>query len=320
MKNSIGGYFELEDLVEQGKEFHASSAYKLVNGRSALLYLFNQIKPKKVLLPFYTCDTLVQPLSELNINYSFYSINASFLPEETTIDNDAFYILINYFGLIESQLLKWTETNRVTNFIVDNTHSFFSKPESYISFNSARKFFGVTDGAYLFTNGIQMQRGLAATEFDWSFLGLRKEGKVLEGYGLYKKNESSQPCSLISMSLKTQQQLTKIDYKYALAKRQQNFAILDSGLKKLNTLRNAVKNEVVPFAYPFLPAKPIAKHILYSLGIFFPTLWQEVIDRPGSKYSWEKKLSAELIPLPLDHRYGDEEMKYIVNNIQTLLK
>ena len=48
-----------------------------------------------------------------------------------------------------------------------------------------------------------------------------------------------------------------------------------------------------------------------------PTLWPDVLDRDNkNKFSFEEGLVNNLIPLPIDHRYGEEDMMIIVDAIQ----
>ena len=55
------------------------------------------------------------------------------------------------------------------NLIVDNAHSFYSKPSGLASFNSLRKFFqpkyGIKDGAYLYCNRVLEETFSQADEY-----------------------------------------------------------------------------------------------------------------------------------------------------------
>ena len=320
MVKNIGGFFEEETIGRYSGTFHSHNVIKLVNGRSALLFLLSAINPKRIKLPFYSCDSLLQPVKQLNIPYEYYAIDENFLPQINNIERDDFIILINFFGIQEKILLDWVQTNGVTNFVMDNTQSFFSKPDSYFAFNSARKFFGVTDGAYLFANDINNPVALTGIEFNNDFLKLRKNGDLAGGYELYKKNEIDQPCGFYKMSIASENILNGINYQDVMQKRSMNYDMLSSKLSSVNRLNYLSRIDNIPFTYPFHPIKPIDKILLYSAGIFPPTLWQEVLERPGQKFEWERKLAAELIPLPIDHRYAAEDMEYIISNILTLLK
>lgn len=320
MVKNIGGFFEEETIGRYSGLFHSPGAIKLVNGRSALLFLLAAINPKKIKLPFYSCDSLLQPIKQLKIPYEYYAIDENFLPQKNNIEKDDFIIFINFFGIQEKILLGWAQEFGVANFVMDNTQSFFSKSDNYFAFNSARKFFGLTDGAYLFAKDINSCAVLADIEFNNDFLNLRKNGDLARGYEFYKKNEIGQPCGFYKMSIASENILNGINYHYVMQKRSMNYDMLSSKLSSFNRLNYLSRIDNIPFAYPFHPIKSIDKTLLYNAGIFPPTLWQEVLERPGQKFEWERKLAAELIPLPIDHRYDAEDMEYIISNILTLLK
>ena len=148
--NAIGGYFGLE-LNRQSK-YHADSIY-LNTGRNALEYLLISGQYKKIYLPYYTCGVLLEPLKKLDLPYEFYSIDKNF---ETTFDlskvkaNECF-LYTNYFGIKDNFISKIK--TRCNNLIVDNAQAFYAKPLNNVdTFYSCRKFFGVADGSYLYTN------------------------------------------------------------------------------------------------------------------------------------------------------------------------
>ena len=62
----IGGYFELE--LPHGQEFH-SKAIALNSGRFCFEYLLKCRKSKKVYIPYYTCDSVIEPVIKLGIDY-----------------------------------------------------------------------------------------------------------------------------------------------------------------------------------------------------------------------------------------------------------
>lgn len=64
MNNPIGGYFsfELNSIYEK-----YSNAVKLNAGRYALEYILRARKYKKVYIPYYICDSVMQPINELGV-------------------------------------------------------------------------------------------------------------------------------------------------------------------------------------------------------------------------------------------------------------
>jgi len=320
MKKAIGGFFEMEEIGLNADPYHKLESLKLVNGRSALFVLLDYLKPRKVLLPFYSCDSLLQPILKLGIPFDYYSVDEGLLPQTGNFEESDFFIFINYFGLLEKELLAFAAEKNIKNFVVDNTQSFFSRPKDYYAFNSARKFFGVTDGAFLFLNSEPVSEKLSPSFFNNDFLRLRKDGNLQMSYALYKENELKQPCGMYQMSGDSDEILKRLNYSAIADKRKKNFIYLHNNLGSFNTFKFTLSPDTVPFAYPFVPVKQVQKQLLYDSGIFFPTLWEEVRAKNIIGFNWERKLSSYLIPLPIDHRYSLEDMDYIIKHILNQLK
>ena len=68
----IGGYFELE--LPYCFEYH-KNAIPLNSGRFCFEYLLRCRKYKKVYIPYYTCDSVIEPVIKLGIDYEFYHID-----------------------------------------------------------------------------------------------------------------------------------------------------------------------------------------------------------------------------------------------------
>ena len=148
---SIGGYFELE--IREGKHFH-QGAIKLSTARQCFEYILKARRYTKVYIPYYTCDVIIEPLMKLNVKYEYYHINSLLDPVfDKKIESSEAFLYTNYFGLKQDTVLYLSRF--YPNLIVDNAQAFFAKPiEGVDTFYSARKFFGVPDGAYLYTTAL----------------------------------------------------------------------------------------------------------------------------------------------------------------------
>ena len=111
--------------------------------------------------------------------------------------------------------------------------------------------------------------------------------------------------------------MNSIDYEYVKRKRIENYKYLQEKLDPLNTFTLPILSKIdVPFCYPFVPEKCINKKELHQIGLFIPTFWLDVCKRDMDGYELEKHLSLQMLPLPIDHRYGKKEMKRIVETIK----
>ena len=72
--DAIGGYFELE-LSDRG-HFPHEDGYCVNSGRNALELILRHIRDiSRLWIPYYTCDVILEPVTKLGIQYSFYHVN-----------------------------------------------------------------------------------------------------------------------------------------------------------------------------------------------------------------------------------------------------
>ncbi|WP_305251772.1 hypothetical protein [uncultured Muribaculum sp.] len=67
-------------------------------------------------------------------------------------------------------------------------------------------------------------------------------------------------------------------------------------------------------AYPLLTDDTSLKEILINNRIYIPTFWPNIF-KWCKIDSLEYKLGSNLIAIPIDQRYGDNEMRFIANII-----
>jgi len=310
-----GGYFELE--LRKGIEYH-NNALALNTGRNALELILITKKYIKVYIPFYTCDAILEPFIKHKISYEFYSINVDFEPifDFSKINNEEGFLYTNYFGLKDSYILKLSTI--CLNLIIDNTQSFYSKPINGIpTFYSCRKFFGVPDGAYVYLDGID----ISIFETDYSenrinHLLKRIEFGVNEGYNDFRKNDNSlmgQP--ILRMSKLTKALICNVDYETVKNKRIENFTYLYDYLSEQNELQFMLDDDSVPMVYPFLSNRKDLKTQLKENRIYVATYWPNVFDWCNIE-QLEYKMAEQIIYLPIDQRYSENDMKKIVSLIK----
>lgn len=316
---SIGGYFEL--LLNTAGEWH-NNATRLNTARNALEYILLANQFHKVYLPYYCCDALIEPLEKHQIPYSFYSIDDSFFPkiDWTSIEQDAGFVYVNYFGVCDSVVDFIVK--KVPTTIIDNSQSFFSTPIVGVNtFYSARKFFGVPDGSYLYST----KSLLTPIEQDFSasrsehLLGRLESGPELF-FSSYTKNElelCNQPIK--QMSVLTQYLLNAIPYKEVISTRKRNFEFLHRHLGTQNKLTLGAGGFCVPMVYPFLTDNNYLREKLHENKIYVAQYWQEVVNKCSTD-SLEYRLSKFLLPLPIDQRYNQTDMEFILSIIKEKFK
>lgn len=314
---AIGGFFELE--LAKGEDFYPN-LLKLNTGRNCLEYILRAGKIKKLYLPLFSCIVLLEPLKKLNIDYEYYQIDQDFNPIIHHLpEKDEALLYINYFGIKNSEVENLSK--RVTNLIVDNSQAFFSAPISGTrTFYSARKFFGVSDGAYLSTNQkweVELLADVSCDRFD--HLLQRVELGPEKAYSIFVENGkklSGQP--ILKMSKLTQQLLAQVDYAAQRNIRNENFLYLHKNLSAKNHINISLAGLNGPMVYPFYNENDELRRKLIEQKIFVATYWPNVLTQCDSN-SLEYKFAKYLLPLPIDQRYNIEDMARICEVLESLL-
>jgi hypothetical protein len=316
--NPIGGYFELE--ICKGREYY-QDAIRLNTGRNALEFIQHTRRYYKVYVPYFTCDVILEPYKKLGVNYEFYSIDKNFEPifDYSRIKINEGFLYTNYFGLKNSFINKLSTHCR--NLIIDNSQSFFSRPIIGVdTFYSARKFFGVPDGSYLYmksTDSSDLSIDISLHRI--SHLLKRIELGAEEGYDDFRTNENY----LIGQPIKQMSNLTKallcsIDYELVQRRRKENFSYLHGQLATYNTLNLSQDSDTTPMVYPILLQGTSIKQSLISNKIFVATYWPNVL-KWTEKNSIEHIYASNIIHLPIDQRYSKNSMDIIIKIFKQLL-
>lgn len=314
---AIGGYFELESRFESEYYPHLIS---LNSGRNCIEYILRARKYKKIFVPFFSCSAVMEPIYKLKIDFEYYSINTNLEPENSKpLGEDEVLLVINYFGL-KSKFIS-SLSSHVSNLIVDNSQAFFEPPIPNVdTFYSARKFFGVADGAYLSTNCFLKEE--LPTEISWNrseHLVRRLENGPNDAYSSFLNNEKylcGQEIKL--MSNFTSRLLAGINYHSVKIRRNQNFQYLHLKLRSKNLLSIVDTDMEGPMVYPMLVEDGDVRRELIQQKIYVATYWPNVIEE-NSKDSIEYRFSKNLLALPLDQRYGLLDMDRICRVLNSLL-
>lgn len=315
----IGGYFELE-LPDRGG-FPHDDGVLLNSGRNALEYVFRALgNVRHLYMPYYTCDVVMEPIEKLSIPYSFYHINQSFeLDVLPTLNSGDYLVYTNYYGIKDEYVYRLAE-HYGSQLIVDNAQAWFAQPIKGVNtIYSPRKYVGVPDGGVAYCTEFIEERSF---ESDVSYercshLLKRMELDPAEGYVDFKSNSkklSGQPVK--QMSRLTRKMLSSIDYEVVRNRRRKNFDYLQEHLGKTNCLEMPCINSFAcPMIYPYLTNDPSLRQRLIENKIFVATYWPNIKEW-ASRGMLEYELMEKLMPLPIDQRYGIEEMDTIISIIK----
>lgn len=311
----IGGYFELE-LPNRGGFLHDDGVL-LNSGRNALEYVFRALGDVKLLyVPYYTCDVVMEPILKLNIPCTFYHINPSLeLDVLPSLNAGDYLIFTNYFG-IKDEYVKRLADYYGSQLVVDNAQAWFADPiEGVSTIYSPRKYVGVPDGGVAYC---PKHLDESVFEQDYSYercahLLKRIDLSPSDGYADFKatsKKLVGQPIK--RMSKLTKAMLASIDFESVKSKRRENFEYLHKHFCETNLLDlPSLDSFACPMVYSYLVNGASLKQKLIEKQVFVATYWPNVLEwcKPQG---WEYELADKVAFIPVDQRYGMEDMQRII--------
>jgi len=316
MKYEIGGYFGLENKVN-GVHYHSKANLKLNSASSAFKVLLRLKEASKVYLPYYICNSIVNCLKSLKIEHQFYAIDNQLFPITLPkLQANEYFLYVNYFGLQNTKIAQLAKIF-AERLIVDNAQAFFAYPIGFTNtFYSARKFFGVPDGGYLYApDDINIRLPTPGFNQAMVYLLKRIECGAASGYEDFVAHEKLLLKSPIeAMSQLTNAILRGIDYAFVRQRREENFYLLHEKLIHLNQLELEINSLCGPLTYPLLINCKKLKQRLLANNIYIPTYWPDIAYRLKED-SFEKQMLDFLIPLPIDQRYNKLDMLNIIKLI-----
>ena len=305
-----GGYFELDTyrlpMLHEGT--------KALNcGRNCLAYLIKARNIKKLKMPYFMCECVFEVSKRYGAEISFYHIDKHFKPVNITLADDEWLYVMNYYGQLTQDYLAELK-QKYDRVIIDNAQAYFDMPiDNTDTLYTCRKFFGVADGAFLYTDS-ELNEELSVDEsFErMHFVLGRYERSASELYAESAANNDffdNEPIK--RMSKLTTNLLHAIDYEFVKKKRTENFMLYHEKLKGFNELE--LREVEGAFAYPLLieNGAEIRKQ-LQQRKIYIPTLWPNVVNDMAED-SFEYRLAKDILPLPVDQRYGTDDIGYMIN-------
>jgi len=317
----IGGYFELE-LPYRRNLLH-SRLTRFQSARSAFFSLLRAGSPKKVWMPKYICNAMLAPLENVGIELAWYDLTDELeVDPSVRIDPDDWLLYVNYFGVSGKKVERLLQRFKPSQIILDYSQSFFSPPhkQALATIYSPRKFFGVPDGGLLHSQiPIAQPSTTDTSSFDRMEHMLRRLGGTPEsGYAAYQKAEDG----MVDMEPKRMSRLSErilfsVDFESARKRRLENFQMLRDRLRDDGGgLLTGMAVADVPLCYPYRSKKVLLREHLISKRIFVGVYWSDALNRLGLGQA--DKLVRNMLPLPIDQRYGVEEMERIIEAVESV--
>lgn len=353
MMSEIGSNFckyNLNAPIREDKLWWESEEYNKVffkSGRNAIKALARQLKcdgfAPTVLLPIYTCETVIVPFLNEGWDVDFYNINAdlsvniSALMDKVEKNLPSVILFHSYFGLDtlseDIDAIKKLHDSGIV-IIEDTTQSLFSNhciefADYYVT--SLRKFLAIPDGGCVFSKK-------ALNFSDIGSCDERISPKAIEAFDL--KNEYfaaptaekkqlfrekyvdlnkfiSDNEQIRDISPTSKQIFLTSDVADIRCKRRSNYSFLLEKIKKYSFISPAVKAELgnsVPLYLPIYvngDRTSLQQHLVAN-NIFCPVIWpkpsQVELTDDVTAYMYRQMLC-----FPIDQRYGLDDMARILS-------
>lgn len=317
--------------------------------REALFTIANSLSSssKKVLLPAYTCDTVVKPFKELGWECFFYPVNKSLRinvdkVRELFQQHAIILIIVHpYYGKDlnndEVSLLNELHDDGC-KVVVDLTQSIFSKQElSFVDYyvGSYRKWFAIPDGGFLKSKDESCLSEKALEENE-VFVSFQKDAMYLRGLYFDSGNEEVKSISRKlnkmavemvdshimphKMSAASLVLMNGEDLEFNQARRMENYKYLNEHLANQEGVVLVCNklNEVTSAPLYFTIYVQDRKELQSDLAaehIYAPVIWPVIFNEVLVDET-VKEIYSTILALPIDQRYGQSDMNKIIEVIK----
>ena len=321
MAKEWGGYLPLEQTLQYNDkqplfaDVEDRYVLRLNSARNAICFIMQTDTYKKIWIPLYMCLSIKETLERYDISYEVYNIDSGFNPIVDFIPEQDIILVCNYFGLKDEKYYDEC-VNKYGNVIFDNTQALFREPVlkgNVFNVYSYRKFVGVSDGALLIGTDIcnnvyqQEYKGLDIDRSSDRASYLVKSVELTTN-GAYKEYLESELHlgDIRQMSPLTKSLLRNIEYEKIAEIRLNNYSKIKSKLESYNEI-HFNESDITPMCYPLYVENDGLRNSLVQKKIYVPQWWKWILDDERAN-SWERNVSKWLLPIPIDQRYGEEEM------------
>jgi hypothetical protein len=318
-QDAVGGYLELELPPGQGELY--PRALRFQSARAAFLALLEAGRPRRIWLPWYTCEQMLDSASIAGIPILRYRIDQNLeIPDEIELAENDWLLYINYFGVCDAQVGRLLERFPPNQIVLDNAQALFSSAADCLAtLYSPRKFFGIPDGGYLVTEmSVELPDEQDSGSIErFSPLLIRIDRGPEAGYeAVLAARATLRGQKPKRMSALTQHLLARIDYPAAIERRNSNFARYHQLLGTDNAFPLPAALPQAPLCYPFWNHRTDLHAPLIARRIFVPRYWPNVRGQSNTLDDFEFRLSTECLALPSDQRYGDAQIDFVVSALR----
>jgi hypothetical protein len=258
---------------------------------------------------------MLAPLGKAGIQYAWYD-----LTDELEVGSDVrlgatdWLLYVNYFGVCGAKVDALLQRFAPAQIVLDYSQSFFSPPhkQALATIYSPRKFFGVPDGGLLYSRiPISSPGEVDVTSFARMEHLIKRLGDSPEaGYAAYQRAEESlDDLEPRTMSRLSERILASVDFETVRRKRKESFQMLYDRLGDDGRLLAGMCATDVPLCYPYRSRDARLRQRLKRNRVFVATYWSDALGRLAADKA--DSLVRNMLPLPIDQRYGAADMERI---------
>lgn len=330
MVSEIGSEFWDVPVWGKNNGFFPPNACWFISGTAALESIIHDILRaypiKAVAIPSWCCNSMVIPFIKNNIEVKFYPVfmdKGVLTCDYRGISADC-WLLLSYFG--------YTSQANIGNpsgiIIRDLTHSIFSeiKEDADYYFGSLRKWAGFYTGGYAWSDNWHVE--LSLDECDLSYVSLREKAmsqkrSYIEGKSeskaylqLFEKGENFLDCCKPMRAYGADvDKAQHLDIQKIREQRRINASVLLDKLKPWAIFPELSENDC-PLFVPILlevEKRNALRDFLKNQQVFCPIHWP--IEKEHVLNDKTKVLYQMEISIVCDQRYGEEDMRFILQKI-----
>ncbi len=324
----IGGEYSSNKFIKKKNflKIYEKGTWTL-SGRYSLEILLknnSRLLSKNIYIPIFNCPSVHQVIKKYFKNIYFYDLDLNFNPKLKKIKKNSIILLVNYFGL-------QTIYNKSNLIIEDLSHCFLDKKKlenKNFYFMSLRKFgifnYGGWSNVDLRENLIKKNIKLMEEYRKKKYVYLKsfKNNKKIE-FNLLKElkiQEKKITTKKIIIQKKQISIITNKKFNAIKLIRKKNYDYLKRNIE-LNYLNIKLKKNNTPLFF-FLKfhnkiQRDNFRQKLKLKKIFCPIFWK-INKKQLNKFPNSKMFAENLLPIPIDHRIAQQELKYIINTINSL--
>ena len=347
VQKPIGGepWFDVGLFDRSRDNFRDAACTFLDGGQSALNFIVQSLDFKdgeSILLPAYLCPSIVRNIRRNGVRFRFYAIRPDLSIDTEDLERQILrcrakaVLFIDYFGFRPDArtagFLLGLQSGGIS-LVEDAVQMLWFNPEGFLGdyvFNSYRKFLPV-DGSIVL--GPEPRSFEAAQDAYYEYMNLARMkltayvkygiGSIEEFTELFSKAEESygKSTEIHGMSDISRYLLDRTDAVYIGNARRRNFEYLSDALAGSVNIRPLIPKsrlaETVPLGLPVvIDNRDIVRRKLREAAIYCPVHWPILGEDWVQGYPDSVRLAEHILMLPIDQRYGEDDMDRLLGELE----